>query len=565
MTSTPERPVPTLLDTCTAAFAKRILTTTAQQVAHEISEIPEAEIAQRIYHRLHLQDHTSPLSAPHQIALLEAFAAFWKTPFYVLQASSPGSRKRTREQTFAYDMPPHVYPRSAASSQQRSSQKSQDDRWAMPRRGNALQDGHPDKSTGCWSPAAGFPRISLSALTLMAANLVHLEICRQPGLTDLQPLTNLHQLVCINLPGCTGVQASALEVLVGLTRLRALSIAACPQLTDASGVGAVLAHLPSLSMLHADSSGLGNASVEALCYGWKLRAWAAESGTRLTPEQLAMWPALRLLHLRLSRSQVMPAGLAHLQHLPCPRLLDLRGTAVKRMALLPLQRTWGLQPLQGGAVLADSISSSLDSPLGRDVVCACGQRPLQGQWTAEQRWQQEGIHQLLHVSSSLAQQQSDPASLGEASTDQPESASCSRTGHDLHPARPQYPMHHGGALITRQCIQTQALRACKAGLRRLHRLSVLVNQSPMAQPLQAPGHGQASFKKGHAVACYAKALLGLMFGVALKWIPCYGEAHMLHLPKECQVLFWPDRISTALSDNLEITAGSHEEQNKPAR
>ena len=94
---------------------------------------------------------------------------------------------------------------------------------------------------------------------------------------------------------------------------------------------------------------------------------------------MAAWPALRLLHLRLSRTQVTPAGLAHLQDLPCPRLLDLRGTAVKRLALLPLQRKWGLQPLQGGAMLADSITSSAESPLGRNVICACGRRPLQGE------------------------------------------------------------------------------------------------------------------------------------------------------------------------------------------
>lgn len=102
------------------------------------------------------------------------------------------------------------------------------------------------------------------------------------------------------------------------------------------------------------------------------------AGTQLTPEQLAAWPALRLLHLRLSRTQVTPAGLVHLQDLPCPRLLDLRGTSVKRMALLPLQRRWGLHPLQGGAVLADSVGSSIESSLGRGLVCACGQRPLQG-------------------------------------------------------------------------------------------------------------------------------------------------------------------------------------------
>ena len=93
--------------------------------------------------------------------------------------------------------------------------------------------------------------------------------------------------MCINLPGCTGIQTTALEVLTGLTRLRALSIAACPQLTDASGVGAVLAHLPSLSLLHADSSGLGDAGLEALCYGWKLRAWALESGgTTISPSKV---------------------------------------------------------------------------------------------------------------------------------------------------------------------------------------------------------------------------------------------------------------------------------------
>lgn len=89
---------------------------------------------------------------------------------------------------------------------------------------------------------------------------------------------DLRQLVCINLPGCISIQTTALEVLTGLSRLRALSVAACPQLTDTSGVGAVLAHLPSLSLLHADSSGLGDAALEALCYGWKLRAWALDSG-----------------------------------------------------------------------------------------------------------------------------------------------------------------------------------------------------------------------------------------------------------------------------------------------
>lgn len=89
---------------------------------------------------------------------------------------------------------------------------------------------------------------------------------------------DLPQLICINLPGCTGLQAPALQALTGLTQLRALSIAACPQLTDASGAGAVLAHLPSLSLLQADSSGLGDSALEALCYGWKLRTWASEAG-----------------------------------------------------------------------------------------------------------------------------------------------------------------------------------------------------------------------------------------------------------------------------------------------
>ncbi|KAK9868791.1 hypothetical protein WJX84_011677 [Apatococcus fuscideae] len=222
------------------------------------------------------------------------------------------------------------------------------------------------------------PAIALEALGIVASNLVHLEICQQPGLTDLSPLAGLSQLQCVNLPGCLGVETSALEALTKLPRLRALSIAACSQLTDASGLGSVLAHLPALQLLHAEASGLGDASLAAACYGWKLRAWASESGTQLTQEQLVAWPALHLLQLRLRRSHVTPAGLPHLLDLPCPRLLDLRATSVKRMALLPLQRRWGLHPLQGGAVLADSVSSSLESPLGPGVVCACGQRPLQG-------------------------------------------------------------------------------------------------------------------------------------------------------------------------------------------
>ena len=92
---------------------------------------------------------------------------------------------------------------------------------------------------------------------------------------------DLPQLICVNLPGCTGIEATALQALTRLTQLRALSVAACPQLTDASGAGAVLAHLPGLTLLHADSSGLGDAALEALCYGWKLRAWASESGENI--------------------------------------------------------------------------------------------------------------------------------------------------------------------------------------------------------------------------------------------------------------------------------------------
>ena len=44
----------------------------------------------------------------------------------------------------------------------------------------------------------------------------------------------------------------------------------------------MLAHLPRLQLLQADSSGLGDASLQALCYGWKLRTWAASSGTTLS-------------------------------------------------------------------------------------------------------------------------------------------------------------------------------------------------------------------------------------------------------------------------------------------
>ncbi len=88
----------------------------------------------------------------------------------------------------------------------------------------------------------------------------------------------LQNLVCVSIPGCTGIKASGLQPLTSLPALRALSIAACPQLGDASGVGWVLARLPSLQLLQADSSGLGDDSLAALCYGWRLRAWAAESG-----------------------------------------------------------------------------------------------------------------------------------------------------------------------------------------------------------------------------------------------------------------------------------------------
>ncbi|KAK9868792.1 hypothetical protein WJX84_011677 [Apatococcus fuscideae] len=375
----PDRDVPSLLNACLATLASRFRLSPVEQIAAEIPRLPEADLARQIYERLHLQDNAAApcylLSAPQRWALLKAFATFWQPAFLHFESRIQQTRKHAREPEGQVGLSRAHQSTQLQAQPYRGCYNGYSGHDRSPNLPPARADG------GVWGQGAGIaadPAIALEALGIVASNLVHLEICQQPGLTDLSPLAGLSQLQCVNLPGCLGVETSALEALTKLPRLRALSIAACSQLTDASGLGSVLAHLPALQLLHAEASGLGDASLAAACYGWKLRAWASESGTQLTQEQLVAWPALHLLQLRLRRSHVTPAGLPHLLDLPCPRLLDLRATSVKRMALLPLQRRWGLHPLQGGAVLADSVSSSLESPLGPGVVCACGQRPLQG-------------------------------------------------------------------------------------------------------------------------------------------------------------------------------------------
>ena len=59
----------------------------------------------------------------------------------------------------------------------------------MPWSGNNHHRGTAAYENGCWTPDTKALQISFSALTSIAAHLVHLEICQQPGLTDLLPLT----------------------------------------------------------------------------------------------------------------------------------------------------------------------------------------------------------------------------------------------------------------------------------------------------------------------------------------------------------------------------------------
>ena len=161
------------------------------------------ELAIDLQHRLHLQDQSPALSAPRQVALLKAFAIFWRAPFVVLQPA-PSGRKRASAAEDANNNPVHANPhRKFSRGLQTPSQQARAGHQGLPR--NYFPHwGASDGSADCWSPATGHLQISLTALTVLASNLLHLEICQQPGLTDLLPLKGelltLEQiLLCLKL------------------------------------------------------------------------------------------------------------------------------------------------------------------------------------------------------------------------------------------------------------------------------------------------------------------------------------------------------------------------------
>lgn len=150
-----------------------------------------------------MQDQQPALSAARQVALLKAFALFWRAPFVVLQPTTSG-RKRASGGEDANDNPVHANAhRKLSHSPQQPSHQALGAQVDLPRN-HLPHRGASDGSANCWSLATGHPQINLSALTVLDANLVHLDICQQPGLTDLLPLKGMRLspqqlLLCLKL------------------------------------------------------------------------------------------------------------------------------------------------------------------------------------------------------------------------------------------------------------------------------------------------------------------------------------------------------------------------------
>ena len=196
--------------------------------------------------RLHLQDDISEgshtLSTAKKLALLSAFAAFWGAPFFVLQPTRQHQNKRSREAASPFEGARRV--RSRADPEHESVQSfsrvpaeyqavtvafnsiQQDGpatHQAVPTswsRGSANQQ-HPIPNArgaeqSAWGCANGtHPSLSLNALSVVAAHLVHLEICGQPGLKDLSALKGMSSRPAVDLMAlhaqCTLSMVSTVE------------------------------------------------------------------------------------------------------------------------------------------------------------------------------------------------------------------------------------------------------------------------------------------------------------------------------------------------------------------
>ena len=162
----------------------------------------------------------------------------------------------------------------------------------------------------CGSPTP----TGLASLPLVARRLLHLELSA-PALHHLEGIAAAcPQLCCLSLCGCCQLGDAGLAGLASATSLRALDLGGLAALTDAAVFQ--IAKLPQLAALNLSGTGIGDASLELLTYGHKVRGWQAAAGAAQLPPEAAAWPPLPLEHLQLAGTRAGAEGAAELAHLP---------------------------------------------------------------------------------------------------------------------------------------------------------------------------------------------------------------------------------------------------------
>ena len=162
--------------------------------------------------------------------------------------------------------------------------------------------------------AGGSIPTGLASLPLVAGRLLHLELSA-PALQHLEGIAAAcPQLRCLSLRGCCQLGDASLAGLAGCTSLRALDLGGLAVLTDAAVFH--IAKLPQLAALNLSGTGVGDATLQLLIFGHKVRGWQAAAGAAQLPPEAAAWPPLPLEHLQLAGTRAGAEGAAELAHLP---------------------------------------------------------------------------------------------------------------------------------------------------------------------------------------------------------------------------------------------------------
>ncbi|GIL99527.1 hypothetical protein Vretimale_4671, partial [Volvox reticuliferus] len=204
-----------------------------------------------------------------------------------------------------------------------------------------------------------------------AANLTEPSMRAQNApILQPQPHADPLRLTCLALRGCRELNSAALGPgLLGMASwLQVLDLSGAERLDDSCG--AVLAALKGLQVLNLNYTAVGDATLAALTYGSRVRAWSRSHGISPPPEANT-WPELSIQRWHLAGTRVTGSGLALLAETSQLIFLDVRGAGVPRAALRPLESRFQLALVQG-AVLARSnalAAALVNHP--RHMACVC--------------------------------------------------------------------------------------------------------------------------------------------------------------------------------------------------